>query len=408
MWCDPRPMRGDSSSEGGQSVGVPSKDPDKVMPWDLAGWRSRYEPREELGGGGYGVVLRVVHVASGEVRALKHPRSNEPEVMARFKREIEVMRRLDHPNVVRILDHDENFDWFAMPLAASTLLDAARGMSDDEIARVVIDVARGLDAAHRHGFIHRDVKPSNILLDDDAVDFPPWRIADFGIVRRPPGEPTQLKTTRPIGTEGFMAPEVAVGSSEITVTADIYGLGRTLAWATTGVVPERFEHIEGRGAWADLVSRMTEIAPSSRIQQMSEVVVGVRAVLRKLRAERAATWGQGRTRGLSSHDEKVLWSVFEEANEPDEPDQEPSASIWQLERSRGLPKALIRVSIKKLLDLGYLTTTQRETNDGPLVCYAPTQKAWTWAQDYADRVREVGVEPPRSAPPNDPNDDIPF
>lgn len=394
-----------SSSGNDQSVEVPSKDPNEVMPWDRAGWRSRYEPREELGGGGYGVVLRVIHIASQQQRALKHPRNNDPEFLARFKREIEVMRRLDHPNVVQILDDDENRDWYAMPLAASTLLEAAPGLSDDEVARMTIEVARGLAAAHRQGFIHRDVKPSNILRDDAPSDFPSWRIADFGIVRRPPDEPTELKTSRPLGTQGFIAPEVALGSSDVTPAADVYGLGRTLAWATTGVAPERFEHIAGRGAWGDLVDRMTEFEPARRIQQMDDVVAGVRGVLRKQRAEREAAWAKGRRYDLLARDESVLWSVFEEAREPDEPGDEPAASVWQLERA-GHGTALARVSLRKLIELGYLRSTHRESNDGPYLCYAPTPKAWTWAQEYAERISSVDAAAPNS--PKAPDDDIPF
>ncbi|HET9623224.1 MAG TPA: protein kinase [Kofleriaceae bacterium] len=373
-----------SSSSGVGSVPVPSGNPDEVQPWERDGWQASYRadgpPRE----GGFGAVLPVIHLASGERRALKHPLHVSDEALARFKREIEVQRKITHPNIMPILDVDPAFEWFAMPWASRSFYEAARGMSDDELATAFTAAALGLHAAHRAGYVHRDVKPSNLvdLTDDHA--HPAWVVSDFGIVRRPPGQTTNLKTTHALGTDGFIAPEVALGgrTAKVTPRADIYSLGRMIAWATTGVYPARFDPLAARGHWAPLAERMTAFEPDERPGTMLEIVAGIRAVLAAQRAERHAAWGERAPGALSALEEALLAAVFEEASEPGDDGEDIAIGVEPLKR-HARSQAALRVSLKHLVELGFLVEHRPR---GQPRTYSPTARAWAWAQAHAEQL----------------------
>jgi serine/threonine protein kinase len=402
-----------ASSSGVGSIPVPSKDPMAKLPWDRNGWMKTHEVDGALGEGGWGKVLRVRHLPSGEMRALKHPTRDDAEVRARFRREIQVQKEIRHPNVVPVLEHDPEYTWFTMPLALRTFRDAARGMSDEEIARVIVHAARGLHAAHEKGSVHRDIKPNNILelSDEDQSD---WGISDFGLVRRPSNPMSTLKTASALGTDGFMAPEVAMEGVEITRTADVYGLGRTLAWATTGVYPQRFEQLEARGHWAGLAAKMTMFDRGERPKSMLDVIAGVRGVIDVLRVERARAWGQvGTTTSLSANDEVLLATIFELGWDPDKADDSIAISWANLE-PRFDSKGALRVQLRRLTQLGYLQQDQHhEWNSEQATCvYLPTPLAWEWAIRNESRIAELrnspghrSYTPPAAAPVDD---DIPF
>jgi hypothetical protein len=113
-----------SSSIG--SVEVPSKGLHDAADLDPGSWQATHCPDgEPLGEGGWGIVRPVRHLASGDRRALKQPiRDNDDELAARFKREIEVQRKLEHPHIMPILGYDSGHRWFTMPLAGRTLQSA--------------------------------------------------------------------------------------------------------------------------------------------------------------------------------------------------------------------------------------------------------------------------------------------
>jgi len=106
------------SSSGVGSVSVPSIFPEEREPWENNTWGGAYaEDGEQLGAGGWGIVRRVRHLASGDLLALKEPSRDDEEVRARFRREVEVGRKVRHRNVMPVLDHGRDYDWFTMPLA---------------------------------------------------------------------------------------------------------------------------------------------------------------------------------------------------------------------------------------------------------------------------------------------------
>lgn len=387
-----------------------------MMPWERDDWGAKYKlDGKELGRGGWGIVVPVVHLESGERRALKYPLGDDLEIRARFKREISVQKKLEHRHVMRIVDSDPEFGWFAMPLAGRTLRNAAPELSDDDVASLTVQVANGLHDAHHYGFIHRDVKPSNILQyeEDGGSDQPDWVIADFGLVHRPKGQGTDLNTKPGTGTDGFIAPEVALDHGEISPAADVYSLGRTLAWLTTGTMPEGFKPLDAPGLWTMLVAQMTAFEPNRRLQTMIDVIVGIRRVQGELRALRTKLWGNKRNSQISTDDEDVLLAVIDNPMDPEDENSDLAASYGRL-TSIFPSTGLLNFSLRRLVERGYLRQgvyvyTDR---DGPnMRTYIPTPHAWRWLEDNLERVRARLLPKEKPAEPSVApvlDDDIPF
>ncbi|MEU8435406.1 hypothetical protein AB0F18_21305 [Streptomyces sp. NPDC029216] len=155
---------------------------------------------------------------------------------ARMKREIEAGTALaGHPHAMPILDHATNHIWFVMPWADSTAEDHWEALRDPEQLRPLVNALTSVLAkAHGLGWIHRDIKPPNILWLNGQ-----WVLADWGTVRRPAGQTTKVgRTATGIGTVGFSAPELFTNPDERPQpSGDIYSVGRVIAWALTGTVP---------------------------------------------------------------------------------------------------------------------------------------------------------------------------
>jgi serine/threonine protein kinase len=194
----------------------------------------------EIGRGGMGIVFLGHDVALDRAVAIKvlQPELATHHAAARFLREARLLAKLSHPNVVPIHQVGEQsglfyyiMDYVAGETAAARL---ERGvMTPAEVVALGADLLSGLDAAHRHGIVHRDVKPSNIfLLPDRAI------LADFGIAQPTSGPDTTL--TGPgeiVGTLRYMSPEQRVGSERVDHRADLYATGVVLYEALTGRVP---------------------------------------------------------------------------------------------------------------------------------------------------------------------------
>ena len=188
-----------------------------------------YELLEDIGSGGMGTVYKARHQRTNQMVALKvlpTELAREPRFLKRFAREIDVLKRLDHPNIARILDAgstEENFHYYAMELvdglSLEQVLQREHRLSIDDAMNVIRQCARALDYAHQQKVIHRDIKPGNILVSLD------WqvKVTDFGIAR--PEEATRMTTTGSImGTAEYMSPEQAEGK-RVDARSDIYSLG---------------------------------------------------------------------------------------------------------------------------------------------------------------------------------------
>ena len=230
---------------------------------------------DKLGQGGMGVVFKARHRRLGRVGALKIlPPSfaRDHQAVMRFRREVEAAGRLKHPNVVAAIDADEDrgVHFLVMEYVEGRDLDHIvrdRGpMKSVQAIDCLIQAARGLEAAHAQGIIHRDIKPGNLMLDAAGT----VRVLDLGLARlvdaaNPFGKSAGARLTESgmyMGTIDFMAPEQAEDSHRVDHRADIYSLGCTLYFLLTGREP-----FEGATVLKRLMAHMEQPAPSLRARR---------------------------------------------------------------------------------------------------------------------------------------------
>ncbi|MBN1427686.1 MAG: serine/threonine protein kinase [Anaerolineae bacterium] len=199
----------------------------------------QYEIGQQLGQGGMATVYLARQKSIGRTVAIKvMPQHflHDPSFLQRFEHEVKIIAALQHPRVLPVYDYGqiENRPYIVMAyISGGTLADQiCKGpLSLDQIARLTDQIAEGLGHAHRKGIIHRDFKPSNILLDENGNAY----LADFGIAKI--SESTaQLTGSGIIGTPSYMAPEMGE-KNELTPAVDIYALGVTLFQMFTGHLP---------------------------------------------------------------------------------------------------------------------------------------------------------------------------
>jgi serine/threonine-protein kinase len=286
---------------------------------------------DRLGAGGMGTVYKARHRRMKRVVALKvltRDLAKDETFLQRFQREVEMIARFTHPNIVMAYDADEDAagPYLVMefvdgqdlasivsrqgPLAVSAAVDA------------ILQAARGLEYSHGQGIIHRDIKPANLLRDNAGT----VKVTDLGLARfsslAAEGLPAGGAITQAggiVGTVDYMSPEQAVDSSCLDHRSDIYSLGATLYFLLAGRPPYQGTTMMGTllkhrdepipsltGAAKDVPAaldavfrRMMAKAPTDRFQSMTEVVRTLEAVAAGLGGPRpaeasgsatAATW----------------------------------------------------------------------------------------------------------------------
>ena len=202
----------------------------------------RYRIERELGRGGMAVVYLAHDRRHDRPVALKvlNPELAHALGAERFEREIHVAARLQHPNILTVLDSGETAGqlWFTMPFVAGeslrARLDRESQLPVAEAVRIATEAADALDYAHHQGVVHRDIKPDNILLSQGHA-----LVADFGIARAlaKGGEERLTATGSSIGTAAYMSPEQAAGEREVDARSDIYSLAIVLYEMLAGVTP---------------------------------------------------------------------------------------------------------------------------------------------------------------------------
>jgi eukaryotic-like serine/threonine-protein kinase len=244
----------------------------------------RYEVEDLVGTGGMSSVYRARDNVLERQVALKilHDHfSSDPEYVERFRREARAIARLNHPNIVTVIDRGElgrhQFIVFEH-VAGENLKDVVRRRGPLPVAEAVAlttQVARGLAFAHEHGVVHRDVKPQNVLIDENGTA----KVTDFGIARSiGPGEGI-TETGTVLGTSGYISPEQASGR-RVDSRSDQYSLGVVLYELLTGEPP-----YSGDNVMAVAMKHLREPVPRVR-DRRRDVPASVDAIVSRALAKR--------------------------------------------------------------------------------------------------------------------------
>lgn len=223
-----------------------------------------YELGPIVGQGGYGVVYRAVERTTGQVVALKmlpKEAGQQPEAVARFFRESAAIGRLNHPNIVKFFESDSHQGrfYFTMELCEGIdlkdLADQQAPLDLVQAANYISQIACGLSAISSLGFVHRDVKPENMLLCRDGR----VKLIDFGLVKMVDAV-TITCDNDVLGTPYYMGPEYIAGGTELDARYDMYSLGVTFFVFLTGHYP-----FVGRNTAHVLEKHLREDPPHARM-----------------------------------------------------------------------------------------------------------------------------------------------
>lgn len=236
------PSANPADTQGASRTISPSSSP-KSAP-DLPEIIGRFHVKARLGEGAFGAVYRAHDPQLDREVALKVPRAGAlqtPRQVERFLREARAAAQLRHPHIVPI--HDAGEDGGLHYIAAAFIPGCTLAQAIDEedgplkprrAAAIVRDLAEALAYAHEHGIVHRDVKPANIMLDEE--DRP--HLMDFGLAYRYEVEDQLTRDGAVVGTPAYMAPEQAKGKKgEALPASDQYALGVVLYHLLTGELP---------------------------------------------------------------------------------------------------------------------------------------------------------------------------
>lgn len=343
----------------------------------------RYSLEREIGRGGMGAVWLGRDELLGRPVAIKRlgaPAGTDSLDLERAEREARIAAHLNHPNVVAVFDLVREGDvvWLVMEyVAGATLAEVIRRnqtLPIADTAAVLGQVAEALTAAHAAGIVHRDVKPSNILVGDDGS----VKISDFGIARAS-SDSHLTQTGLVTGSPAYLAPEVASGGPA-TIASDVWSLGATAFHAVTGhppydvgenlmgalyrIVHEAPPRAEGADWLAPLVES-TMVHDPARRWNMSDIVEFL-----------------SRTSGAVPGHQVRADLASQEAPAPDAADDRVAASYAAaLTRHRPaarrrkpvgvLPLLVLAAAIALVVMVGLLVT--QDTSDSDRVNAAPTQ-----------------------------------
>jgi tRNA A-37 threonylcarbamoyl transferase component Bud32/WD40 repeat protein len=243
-----------------------------------------YEIISRIGEGGMATVYLALQQSMNRQVAMKVlPRHylNDDTYLQRFEREVAIVSKLEHRNIIPVYDYGE---YVGQPyivmryMPAGSVDDLLRqgALSPEQILTLVSQIAPALDYAHSKDVLHRDLKPSNVLLDDDGGAF----LTDFGIARVVSDQNPGITTQGVVGTPSYMSPEQAQGKA-LDGRSDVYALGVMLFEMATGRRP-----FESDTAYSIAVMQVTTPPPAPRSYNPQISVAMEKVILKALRKDR--------------------------------------------------------------------------------------------------------------------------
>jgi serine/threonine protein kinase len=238
------------------------------------GLRSDYRlEHRPLARGGQATVFGAVHKPTGTPVAFKKLAFQGPDQLARMGREVDAAQMFaGNRHVMPVLDYSPSHEWIVMPLADDTAQTRSAELTHpDRLRELVTAICTALREPHKHGWIHRDLKPDNLLRLDGR-----WTVADWGLGRRPRGQTTDPRRTQvggPFGTEGFAAPELGIDAHSVGPQADVYSIGQIAGWALTGKWPQaNVALLPPAGPWRTIIKAATDLNPARRPGTVDELL----------------------------------------------------------------------------------------------------------------------------------------
>ncbi len=283
--------RPQSASQSPSASPSPAAGPGSASP---KGWPEKiagYKILGLIGEGAIGSVFKALQISMDRIVAIKilSPKHSQNDRMReKFMTEARTAAKLSHPNIVQAIDvgQDGGYYYFVMEhLDGPTvghLLKRGGALDERRAVQIVSQVAQALDYAHRHGIIHRDIKPDNIMMTREGV----VKLCDLGLARAV-HDPDKVKAGIIAGTPYYMSPEQARGEPTLDGRADLYSLGAAFYHMVTGEVP-----FGGDSAVAVVTKHLTEpLRPPKEKQPMLSPAVNQMIVrcMSKNKDERYAT-----------------------------------------------------------------------------------------------------------------------
>jgi eukaryotic-like serine/threonine-protein kinase len=235
----------------------------------------RYRIKEPIGRGGMGVVYRVEHARIGKLMALKlltGELTRDPQQVARFKREAQLVSRLSHPNTVQVFDFgaSDGLVYLAMEYLKGEdlghLIRRVGPLSVERTLKIVVQICSSLAEAHQMGMVHRDLKPENIIVMQGGEDEDLIKVLDFGLAKLREGGELSEVTSRGaiVGTPYYMSPEQIRGD-DVGPESDVYALGALTYACLTGTVV-----FDAHTPMGVLTKHLTELpeSPSQRFPEL--------------------------------------------------------------------------------------------------------------------------------------------